>query len=155
MNTLKLKGQQQKMTKYAAINDITGSDEFLALNPELRTKPSKPVDKTEAEKALKKAEREIFANEFETVWKRNNGPELEKEYQFWNEKGWLADYRVGNVLIELEGGVWTGGRHVRPAGFIEDCMKYNKAQMLGYTVYRIPTGCATDKVIGEIIEGIR
>jgi hypothetical protein len=146
---------QQIMTKYAAVNEITGSDEFHRLNPGLRQKPSKPQNKTEAAKTLERILRERFAAEFETVWKRNNGPELEKEYQFWNEKGWLADYRVGNVLIELEGGVWTGGRHVRPAGFIEDCMKYNKAQMLGYTVYRIPTGCATDNYVTEIIKGIR
>ena len=145
------------MTKYAAINEITGSDEFLALNPGLRQKPSKPADKTEARKTLEKLLRERFAAEFEHVWRRNGGPELEKEFPFWPEgKGWLADYLVvgRKILIELEGGVYSGGRHTRPQGFIEDCMKYNKAQMLGYMVYRIPTGCATDNVVSEIINSI-
>jgi hypothetical protein len=146
------------MTKIATINDIKGSDEFMALNPQLRAKPTKPADKTAARKVLDRILQERFAAEFETVWKRNNGPELEKEFRFWPKgKAWLADYRVVGkmVLIELEGGVWSKGRHVRPAGFIEDCIKYNKAAMMGYMVIRIPTGCATDNYVSEIIKGIR
>jgi hypothetical protein len=145
------------MTKYAAVNEIIGSDEFHRLNPGLRTKPAKPQTKTEAAKTLEKILRERFAAEFETVWRRNNGPELQKEFQFYTDRKWRADYKVvgHKVLIELEGGIYTKSRHTTAGGYIEDCMKYNKAQLLGYTVYRIPTGCATDKVIGEIIEGIR
>jgi hypothetical protein len=139
------------------VNEITVSDEFLALNPGLRQKPTKPADKTEARKLWEKLERERFAREFEAAWERNEGPPLIKEYQFYSERGWASDYKVAyeDILIELEGGIHTGGRHIRAKGFIEDCMKYNKAAMLGYTVYRIPTGCATDNYVGEIIKGIR
>jgi hypothetical protein len=144
------------VTKYAAVNEITGSEEFYRLNPELRAKP-KPADKTEARKILDKAQQEDFAWKFEYYWVRNNGPDLDREFQFDEDRKWRADYKVVDkmVLIELEGGVYSGGRHTRAQGFIEDCMKYNKAAMLGYTVYRIPTGCATDNYVGEIIKGIR
>jgi very-short-patch-repair endonuclease len=55
------------------------------------------------------------------------------------------------IIIELDGGVFNGGRHVRPQGFIEDCVKLNMATMHGYGVIRIPTGFATDNYLSQII----
>jgi hypothetical protein len=40
------------------------------------------------------------------------------------------------LLVELEGGTFTRGRHVRPTGYANDCLKYNAAQRLGYVVLR-------------------
>lgn len=40
------------------------------------------------------------------------------------------------VAVELEGGVWSGGRHTRGRGFIEDCDKYNAATGLGWAIFR-------------------
>jgi very-short-patch-repair endonuclease len=41
------------------------------------------------------------------------------------------------LVIEIEGGIWTGGRHVRPAGFRADIEKYNAITLQGYTIFRI------------------
>jgi len=142
------------MTKYATTNEIKGSAEFHALNPDLRAKP-KAVDKTAARKTLEQSIREDFAAQFEAVWKRNGGPELEKEYKFDSGRQWRADYRIGQWLIELDGGVYSNGRHVRPAGYIGDCMKLNAAALQGYRVIRIPTGFATDDYVATIIEIIQ
>lgn len=43
------------------------------------------------------------------------------------------------IAFELEGGLYTGGRHIRPLGFMTDCVKYNLATLLGWHVYRFPT----------------
>ena len=142
------------MTKYTTTADITGSDEFLALNPGLRQKPAK-VDKTDARRQLEREIRENFKRQFEAVWQRCGGPELETEYQFYSERGWRADYRIGEWLLEVDGGVWTGGRHTNPKGYIEDCLKLNKASLMGFRIIRIPTGCATDNYMSEIIERIK
>ena len=32
-----------------------------------------------------------------------------------------------DILVEVEGGIWTGGRHTQPKGFIADIEKYNLA----------------------------
>jgi hypothetical protein len=41
------------------------------------------------------------------------------------------------LVMEIEGGIWTGGRHVRPAGFKADCEKYNALAVQGYALLRI------------------
>jgi hypothetical protein len=43
------------------------------------------------------------------------------------------------IALEIEGGVWVKGRHVSPAGFIEDCRKYAEATLLGWKVFRLPS----------------
>ena len=41
------------------------------------------------------------------------------------------------LIVEVEGGIWTNGRHVRGTGFIADCEKYNEATLMGYKVLRV------------------
>lgn len=43
------------------------------------------------------------------------------------------------IALEIEGGIYTLGRHIRPLGFLNDCIKYNLAATCGWTVYRLPT----------------
>lgn len=85
---------------------------------------------------------------FERWWKELDGPELTTEYRFEPKRRWRADYRVNDapVLIEIEGGIWAGGRHTRAKGFIEDTRKYNAAAALGFTVFRLPTGFRREDV---------
>lgn len=40
------------------------------------------------------------------------------------------------VALEVEGAVWTGGRHTHPTGFTRDMEKYNLAAMNGWIVVR-------------------
>ncbi len=40
------------------------------------------------------------------------------------------------IACEVDGGTWTGGRHVRPRGYEADCEKLNEATALGWAVFR-------------------
>lgn len=42
------------------------------------------------------------------------------------------------LAVEVDGGVWTQGRHTRGAGFVADCEKLNRAVVLGWRVLRFP-----------------
>lgn len=66
------------------------------------------------------------------------------EHRFFAERRWRFDYAwpARRVALEVEGGVWTGGRHTHPSGFIKDMEKYNKATELGWCVFR----CTPDKL---------
>lgn len=86
---------------------------------------------------------------FWALWKTLGGPRLEREYRFHHERGWRLDAAQVDckVAIELEGGVWSNGRHTRGKGFIEDCRKYNQANLLGWHVFRLPTGFDDSEVV--------
>jgi len=67
------------------------------------------------------------------------------EFYFDVERKWRIDYAIplkkdGSKLklaIEVEGGAFTGGRHTRPMGFINDMEKYNKMSENGWILIRI------------------
>ena len=73
------------------------------------------------------------------------GLPFEREFKFDIHRKWRADFFVPHgslihhVLIEIEGAVWTEGRHTRGSGFIADLEKYNTAAMLGYRLLRFST----------------
>jgi hypothetical protein len=58
------------------------------------------------------------------------------------------------VAIEIEGGVWTGGRHTRGSGFVADCEKYNAAAMAGWTVFRLTAEQVKDRAWLDAIAGM-
>ncbi len=64
-----------------------------------------------------------------------------QEFCFHPERQWRADFHIleTKILVEVEGGIWTGGRHTRGKGFIHDMEKYNAATVLGYQVLRFST----------------
>lgn len=67
--------------------------------------------------------------------------DFEQEFKFHQSRKWRADFHLKGrmILIEVEGGIWSGGRHTRGKGYIGDMEKYNAATMLGYKVIRFST----------------
>lgn len=61
-----------------------------------------------------------------------------KEYRFDAKRRWRYDYALPavKIAIEVEGGVWTGGRHTRPKGFLNDIEKYNTGTLYGWRIFR-------------------
>lgn len=92
---------------------------------------------------------------FEILWKSLGGGELKKEHKFAEGRRFRFDYyhSIG-VSIELEGGVWSRGRHTRPTGFLNDMEKYNLAASMGILVFRIPSHDISTKWLSPIIKTI-
>jgi len=68
--------------------------------------------------------------------------EPHREYRFHPSRRWRFDYAWPSrmIALEIEGGVWTGGRHTRGAGFLGDMEKYNAATLMGWKVLRCVPG---------------
>jgi very-short-patch-repair endonuclease len=79
--------------------------------------------------------------------------EVQREYRFLLGRKFRFDFAIpdAKLAIEIEGGIWTGGRHTRGAGYEKDLEKYNLAAMLGWKVLRftpqmVHSGAAIDMV---------
>ena len=84
---------------------------------------------------------------------------MKKEYKFAVGRRFRFDYYVdfltSGIAIELEGGVWTRGRHTRPSGFLNDMEKYNLAASMGILVFRIPSHDISANWLSPIIKTIK
>mgnify|MGYP003804436863 FL=1 len=75
------------------------------------------------------------------------------EYAFAKPRRWRFDAAFPQVLVavEVEGAVWTYGRHTRASGFLRDKEKYNTAALAGWCVLRYTWEEITS---GEFIEQV-
>ena len=66
---------------------------------------------------------------------------FEQEFYFHPKRKWRADFHLVDkrILVEVEGGIWTSGRHTRGKGYLGDMEKYNAATMMGFQVIRFST----------------
>ena len=66
---------------------------------------------------------------------------FEREFKFCQDRKWRADFHLVDkmILIEVEGGIWSNGRHTRGKGYLGDMEKYNAATVMGYQVLRFST----------------
>ncbi|MBF9252465.1 DUF559 domain-containing protein [Pontibacter sp. 172403-2] len=90
--------------------------------------------KTDAEKQLEQALQQHRIRELEKA----TGQQVIAEHDFHPERKWRFDFYLpeSRIAIEVEGGAWTQGRHTRGKGFLDDCNKYNTAQVMGIRVLR-------------------
>jgi len=67
--------------------------------------------------------------------------EFEQEFKFHPSRKWRADFHLKGkkILVEVEGGIWSNGRHTRVKGYLGDLEKYNAATMMDYQVIRFST----------------
>lgn len=66
-------------------------------------------------------------------------PKPDTELLFHPRRKWRFDYAWPDHMIALEvhGGIYSGGRHTRGRGFVEDRCKMNEASLLGWFVLEI------------------
>lgn len=76
-----------------------------------------------------------------------------EEYKFSPDRNWRFDYAFPEfkIAIEQEGGIFTGGRHVRGAGYLKDMEKYNQAAILGWRILRY----TPEQLVSNSIEDLK
>lgn len=103
------------------------------------------------ESSAKRYENHLLAQIREHAFK-----EPEREYRFHRDRKWRFDfaYPAIRLAIEVEGGIWSGGRHTRGSGFEADCEKYNEAAAAGWRVIRFTPGMIMKLKAIEFLERI-
>jgi very-short-patch-repair endonuclease len=89
-----------------------------------------------------------------TICKLNKLPMPVAEYKFHPTRKWRLDYAFPEqkLAIEIEGGVWTRGRHNRGSGFLRDMEKYNCLTQLGWHLLRFTPQQVRDGTAGQQIK---
>lgn len=64
------------------------------------------------------------------------------EYRFDAKRRWRLDFAWPDrkLAVEVEGGIWTDGRHTRGSGFEADCEKYAHLAISGWRLIRCTPG---------------
>jgi very-short-patch-repair endonuclease len=87
-------------------------------------------------KSRQTANKSQIMDVFTVICKTDLGVECVKEYKFHPERRWRFDFAIPKykIAIEIDGGVWTYGRHNRASGYIKDMEKMNAAASSGWLV---------------------
>ena len=84
----------------------------------------------------------------------------EQEWRFHSTRRWRFDFAwphlQSKLAIEVHGGTWSRGRHVRGKGFEGDCDKNNAATILGWRVLQFTGDMVRDgRAINTIVEALK
>ena len=79
-------------------------------------------------------------------WERRCSIPLVREYRGIPDRNFRFDFChvPSRVAIEIQGGVWTGGRHSGGVGQIKDFEKLNLAILEGWSVFQLSSEMITD-----------
>ena len=66
-------------------------------------------------------------------------PKPEREQQLVPGRRFRCDlsWPAQRLVVEVDGGAFTGGRHTRGGGFVKDCEKTNLLTLAGWRVLRV------------------
>ena len=110
---------------------------------------AKPKAKAKKQSAGSKGEQALAAQ------LQAAGVSFEREQLLIPGRRFRFDFVItgSDLVIEVEGGTWSGGRHTSGVGFRSDCWKYNKALELGYRVLRYTTDMVTKgEAIAQVVD---
>lgn len=101
-------------------------------------------------------------DQFLGLWQANF-PSIELEREYSDIEAWERDFQerysrskrckryrldfahtFSRTGIEIQGGVYSRGRHVTGSGYERDCRKYNLAHTSGWTIFLLSAAMAKD-----------
>lgn len=107
---------------------------------------TKPADADQVEMDLLEEVGSKIERQFISFAHERNLPDPVREFKFHPERDWRFDFAWPplKISVEMEGGIWSRGRHVRGKGYENDCEKYNEAILLGWLILRFTSRMLRD-----------
>jgi very-short-patch-repair endonuclease len=86
------------------------------------------------------------------VWEANGLPAPVINHRFHHARRWMIDFSYPDrkIAIEIEGGLFVNGGHVRGAYYIDNMEKYNAETLLGWRLLRYAPGRVNFNEIREL-----
>lgn len=102
----------------------------------------------------KKEKKYPCKNTYSKIYENLFGGEWWAEWYFHPERKWRFDYACPavKIAIEVDGGIFTGGRHSGGVGQLKDMEKMNWAQALGWRVFHVTPDDMFDIGIRKLVE---
>ncbi len=115
--------------------EVISAQQFRELYVKQQNKAKK---RSRAPRGVAQSVKKLDTDLFQKLAHEDLGILFEKEYRFHPSRQWRFDYACPElkIAVEVEGGVWTQGRHTRGAGFMGDIEKYNAASSMGWVLIR-------------------
>jgi len=91
------------------------------------------------------------------VWKHSGLPLATSELQFDPERRWRFDFAFpdSKIAVEVQGGIWTKGRHTRGAALKAEWEKLNTAAIMGWRIlYCEPSEVCSKGFIDQIRDAL-
>ena len=96
---------------------------------------------------------------FARLWEEYGGvlPPPVREYKFLPARKFRFDFAWPDLLVavEIHGGQWQRGRHVRGKGFRVDCDKWNLATLDGWRMLHYTTDHMTNRPVQTVEETVK
>jgi hypothetical protein len=92
---------------------------------------------------------------FQQLCQKAGLPIPEPEYRFHPTRKYRFDWAFvkEKIALEIEGGIWTGGRHTSGSGFSRDLTKYRFAVKGGWKLLRYsPKEFSSGAAIVDVLE---
>lgn len=80
------------------------------------------------------------------------GIEYERQVRFHPVRRWRCDFLIGNLIVEVDGGEWSGKGHFGSRGRKHDNERDRAATLLGYRVLRFTGSEVKDGTAVRVIE---
>lgn len=128
--------------------------EILRRNPDISVAGDDAQPQTPPPAILRTAGMSALSAQFLRLWSLLGGPPLEQEYKFHPRRRWRFDFALParKIAIEINGGIWSNGRHVRGTGYLRDREKINAATADGWRVFELGTGQITPAHVQAIVD---
>lgn len=91
-------------------------------------------------------------------WFDEHGLAATPEYRFDSFRKWRFDFAFldGKVALEVQGGLFTGGRHTRGAALLKEQEKLNAAAVQGWRIlYCVPQELCMQETVDMIRAALR
>jgi very-short-patch-repair endonuclease len=108
-------------------------------------------------KPKKPSQSSVLENKFRLLWSTISKTELVEEHRFHDTRKWRLDFAhiEAKVGIEIQGGIWNGGRHGRGYGIAQDNEKSNEAIFCGWVIIKLAGNQITTETLEKIVTLIK